>query len=131
MKKVVFTLLIIMVLLSFGCVVIPITEELENPFIITISWNGDMLELDPDTGELPIQILDEKGAVVQATVNDEYGNLVIPEIYEWYLKGILIEDGDDTIYLDNTLQIGTYWLDLIVGKGAILSSEQVDFIVVK
>lgn len=118
-------------LFLFGCVVLTITEELENPFVITMTWNGETLIPDQDTGELPEQILDGNGAVVSACIFDEDGKIVIPEIYEWYLKGELIQEGAEEIYLDSTLGVGVYWLDLIVGKGEILSSEQLDFVVVQ
>ena len=62
---------------------------------------------------------------------DENGKTVVPKIYEWYLKGELFEDGEDTVFLKGTLEIGTYWLDLIVGTDEVLSSEQVEFVVEK
>jgi hypothetical protein len=131
MKKFIFLLLMGLFLFLCGCVVLTITEELENPFVITMTWNGETLIPDQETGELPEQILDGDGAVVRARIADEDGKIVIPEIYEWYLKGELIQEGTEELYLDSTLEVGIYWLDLIVGKGEILSSEQLDFVVVQ
>jgi len=129
MKKVIVLLFIVIIILLFSnCAVITITEDLENPFIITFTWNGETLVPDSETGELPVQTLDENGAEVKALVADENGKNVVPDIYEWYLKGELFEDGEDTIFLNGTLEIGIYWLDLIVGEDEILSSEQVEFV---
>jgi hypothetical protein len=133
MKNVKFPLLtwliIIGIVLFFcGCVVVNITEDLQNPYLITMTWNGETLVPDPETGELPVQTLDENGVEVKALVTDENGKIVVPDIYEWYLKGELFEEGEDTVFLNGTLEIGTYWLDLIVGEDEILSSEQVEFV---
>ena len=130
MKKLIFSILIgagIFLLFS-GCVVVTITEDLQNPFIITIKWNDVELETDTKTGQLPVQTLDEKGAVVEAIVEDEYENPVFDATYEWYLNGELVEAWDGSkIELNGTMANGFYWLDLIVGKGVILSSERVEF----
>jgi hypothetical protein len=131
MKKVIYLLLIGigMVLLFSGCVVVTITEDLQNPFLITMTWNGKVLEPDSESGRLPIQTFNLNGAVITATVTDEYGDPVLPDVYEWYLKGELIEEWhDNTVVLDDTLEMGMYWLDIIVGKGTIISSEQLEFI---
>jgi len=130
MKKFIFSILIGagIVLLFSGCVVVTITEDLQNPFIITIRWNDVELEPDTKTGQLPVQTLDEKGAVVEAIVKDEYGNTVFDATYEWYLNGERVEEWNDSkIELSGTMANGFYWLDLIVGKGEILSSERVEF----
>ena len=132
MKKIIFTVLIgITIFFLLGCVNFLITTDLENPFVITILWNDVELVPDPDTGELPLQMLDADGAVVTALVFDENGVPVVPEIYEWYLRGELIKQNSDTITLDNSPGIGSYWLDIIVGKDTILSSEQVEFIIIE
>jgi hypothetical protein len=133
MKKLLFSFLIVtgIVLLFSGCVVVTITEDLQNPFLITMTWDGETLEPD-DTGQLPVQTLDEEGAVVEATVIDEYGDPVFCATYEWYLNGELIEDGKDKSFdLSGTLEIGSYCLDFIVKKDTILSSEHVEFIKVE
>lgn len=132
MKKIIFSVLIgIIIFFLLGCVNFLITTDLENPFVITILWNDVELVPDPDTGELPLQMLDADGAVVTALVFDENGVPVVPEIYEWYLRGELIKQNSDTITLDNSPGIGSYWLDIIVGKDTILSSEQVEFIIIE
>lgn len=132
MKKIIFTVLIgITIFFLLGCVNFLITTDLENPFVITILWNDVELVPDPDTGELPLQMLDADGAVVTALVFDENGVPVVPEIYEWYLRGELIKQNVDTVTLDNSPGIGSYWLDIIVGKDTILSSEQVEFIIIE
>jgi hypothetical protein len=131
MKKFLFSILIGLFLFIFGCQIFLITPELENPFIITLYWNDRELMPDPDTGELPVQNLDESGAVVEAEVTDEYGEKVIPEVYEWYISGELIKQGVNSVFLDNSMGIGNYWLDVIVGKDSILSSEHVDFIIME
>jgi len=132
MKKIIITVLIgIIIFFLLGCVNFLITTDLENPFVITILWNDVELVPDPDTGELPLQMLDADGAVVTALVFDENGVPVVPEIYEWYLRGELIKQNSDTITLDNSPGIGSYWLDIIVGKDTILSSEQVEFIIIE
>lgn len=118
-------------MLFSSCAVITIVEDLENPFNITFTWNDVTLLPDSDTGELPVQTLDDDGAVVQASVTDEDGNPVVTKMYEWYLNGELFEEGEDIVFISGTLEIGTYWLDLIVGKGEILSSEQVEFVMEK
>jgi hypothetical protein len=130
MLKIIFPLFIALLLLICGCAILTITADLENPLLITLTWNGETLETDPATGKLPGQILDTDGAVVRASITDEYGNPVIPESYEWYLKGEFYEDGD-TILLDNTMGIGVYWLDIIVKNDTILSSEQVEFVILE
>jgi len=132
MKKIIFSVLIgIIIFFLLGCVNFLITTDLENPFVITILWNDVELVPDPDTGELPLQMLDADGAVVTALVFDENGVPVVPEIYEWYLRGELIKQNADTVTLDNSPGIGSYWLDIIVGKDTILSSEQVEFIIIE
>lgn len=131
MKKFLFSILIGLFLFIFGCQIFLIIPELENPFIITLYWNDQELMPDPDTGELPVQNLDESGAVVEAEVTDEYGEKVIPEVYEWYISGELIKQGVNSVFLDNSMGIGNYWLDVIVGKDSILSSEHVDFIIME
>jgi hypothetical protein len=131
MKKLFSSILICSLLFLFGCVNFIISPELENPFIITLYWNGQELEPDQDTGELPVQTMDENGAHVQAEVTDEFDETVKPATYEWYLQGELIEQGVNEIFIDSSREIGYYWLDIIVGKGEILSSEHVDFKIVE
>ena len=55
MNKLIFSILIWagIVLLFSGCVVVTITEDLQNPFIITIKWND--VELEPDT-KTPVKV---------------------------------------------------------------------------
>jgi hypothetical protein len=135
MKKIIFSILIIavIVMLFSGCMVVTITEDMQNPFIITMTWyygeKGETLLPDPETGQLPVQTLDVKGAVVEATVEDEYGHPVIDATYEWYLNGELKQKGEKNTYeLSGTLERGSYWLNIIVGKGEILSSEHIEFV---
>jgi hypothetical protein len=116
-------------LFLIGCVVIPITTELENPFILQINWDKKNLYPD-DTGELPLQIIRNESVTVIVSVFDEYENRVIfddLDIFEWYLNGELFDEDKDTITLPHSLDKGTYWLDIIVGKDSILSSEHVRF----
>jgi hypothetical protein len=138
MRKITFSLLIgiSIVLLFSGCVIVTITDDLQNPFIITMTWyygenaeKGETLLPDPETGELPVQTLEGNGAVVEATVEDEYGAPVIDATYEWYLNGELKQTGKNNMYeISGTLEIGSYWLDLVVGKGEVLSSEHLEFV---
>jgi len=111
--------------------VIPITAELENPFIITVSW--DKQELIPENGELPPQTLYKESVSVHASVFDEYENPLSLEdldIFEWYVNGQpVVEYKTDTITIEKPQSKGTYWLDIIVGKDLILSSEHVRFTV--
>lgn len=117
------------ILFFSGCVFVTITPELENPFIITVYWNGEPLVPDTESGVLPTKTLGEKGAEIHASVKDEKGNHVVPETFEWYLKGELKYEGVDTIFVENTLDRGTYWIDILVKEGLILSSEHVKFVV--
>jgi len=104
-----------------------ITPELENPFVITMRWNDEVLVPDTDTGDLPIQSLTKEGAEVEATVKDENGDIVIPGRYEWYLQDELLSCQDKTINIPGTLEPGFYQLILIVKKESILSSECIKF----
>jgi hypothetical protein len=135
MKKIFFSLIIISSLVFFfGCAVIDITVDLQNPYLITIKWDdGEIRELIPDpvTGELPIQTLDTVSAGVEAFVTDENGNSVDDiRTYDWYLNGALFTRGKK-ITIENTLEVGTYQLSLLVAKGSIVSSVQIQFIVIK
>ena len=131
MKGTFYIVLISLLFFLCGCVVFSITSDMENPFVLTLIWNGETLTPDPETGDLPVQTINGESVMVQVMVEDENGNMITPELYEWYLTGELIAEGNDTVYIDKSLEIGVYWLDVIVGKGDVLSSEQVDFIVQK
>ena len=115
MKKINIILIGVLLLLVPGCLILEITPELDNPFIIT--FTGVMEDL-PLGEEMEIT----------ANITDENGIDVIPDSYEWYLDGELIPDQNgDTIWIGNTLELGVYWLDLIVTKDSILSSDRVIF----
>jgi hypothetical protein len=115
----------VLLLALTGCLVVSITEDMQNPFTVTINWDGTALVPEPDTGSLPLQTLDENGAVVSVSVKDERGSTVVPETYEWYINDELILTGSDTVVIDGSRASGT--LSVIVGQGEILSSEQVLF----
>lgn len=119
------------VLLS-GCAVVTVIEDLQNPFLITITWDGT--ELTPDAaGELPSQCYSQSDAVVvEVAVSDEFGCDVVPESCEWYLEDELIEKDTDSVELAGTLAVGVvHQLNVLVKKGAILSSESVQFQVIE
>jgi hypothetical protein len=119
------------VLLS-GCAVVTVIEDLQNPFLITITWDGT--ELSPDAaGELPSQCYSQSDAVVvEVAVSDEFGCDVVPESCEWYLEDELIEKDTDSVELAGTLAVGVvHQLNVLVKKGAILSSESVQFQVIE
>ena len=118
-NKVILMIIGIAVLLFSGCLIIDVIPELENPFIITFSGVREYL---PQGTEMKIT----------AHTIDEYGYEIIPESYEWYLNGEEIPDAeDDTVQVGPSLELGIYWLDLIVQKDRILSSERVIFWVVE
>ena len=118
-NKVILLIIGIVVLLFSGCLVIDVVPELENPFIITFSGAREYL---PQGDEME----------VTAHTVDEYGVEILPESYEWYLNGEMIpEEEDDTVKVGSSLELGLYWLDLVVQKDFILSSERVIFEVVE
>jgi hypothetical protein len=127
MNKVFIILLVMMVplLATTGCLVVSITEDMQNPFTLTVTWDGTVLVTDQDTGSLPVQTLNEKGAVVSVSVKDERGDTVVPETYEWYINDELILTGKESVFIDGSRASGT--LSVIVGQGEVLSSEQVFF----
>ena len=118
-NKVIIMIVGIAVLLFSGCLVIEVLPELENPFMITFSGAREYLPQDTEME-------------IKAHTADEYGNEIIPESYEWYLNGEIVPEAkEDTITVGPSLELGIYWLDLIVKKDLILSSERVIFEVVE
>ncbi len=118
MKKINIILIGVLLLLVPGCLILEITPELDNPFIITFSGVREELPLDEEME-------------IAANTTDENGIDVIPDSYEWYLDGELIPDQNgNMIRIGRTLELGVYWLDLIVTKDSILSSDRVIFEVI-
>jgi hypothetical protein len=68
---------------------------------------------------------------VTAIVEDENGNKIIPDKYEWYLDGNQLSEKSKNITIGSGLAPDQYTLDLIVIKDLILSSESVGFQVVE
>lgn len=94
-----------------GNVQLNITSNLQNPLDISLSGQQSSLAL----GE---------NMTVSATVSQT------PTSYQWYLNGVqLNNETSNIITIGSTLSIGSYWLDLLVGKDGILSSEGVAFMV--
>jgi hypothetical protein len=133
LRQIVCYIIPAVLLFIVGCVVIPITAELENPFIIKVFWDEKELDPNPDTGEIPPQTFDKESVSVRASVFDEYEkhlSLDDLDIFEWYINGqLVVEYKTDTITIEKPQSKGTYWLDIIVGKDTILSSEHVRFTV--
>jgi hypothetical protein len=68
---------------------------------------------------------------VIAITTDEFGNSLKVDGYQWYLDGEeLPGETKNTIVIGSELFVGTYWLDLMVTKGSIISSGRVVFEVV-
>jgi hypothetical protein len=96
-----------------GGLELEIITEMENPIEITFSG---ALELLPSGSNM----------TVFASTSEPVDS------YQWYLKGTPINgETSDTITIGETLEPGTYWLDLVVVKGSILSSQGVVFEVVQ
>lgn len=92
-----------------GDIDIEIITNIENPLDITLAGSQSSL-------------LPGSSMTVTATVSET------PDSYQWYLNGeILYGETSSSITIGNTLAIGTYGLDLIVTKGAIISSEGFTF----
>lgn len=105
--------------LGLGLVEISIEEKLDNP--LNISFSGDQRFL-----------LEGNNMEITATVTDENGNPVTPDSYEWYFDGELISgETSNTIIIGGNLLPDTYYLDLVVTMGNVISSETVVFEVVK
>jgi len=104
--------------IGLGFVEITVEEELENP--LTISFSGSRRFL-----------LQGNNMDITATVTDENGNSITPDSYEWYLDGdLLTGETDNTITIGDSLAPDTYYLDLVVTKGNIISSSTIVFEIV-
>jgi len=104
--------------IGLGFVEITVKEELENPLTVTFSGSSRFL-------------LQGNNMTITATVTDENGNSITPDSYEWYLDGeLLINETDNTITIGESLAPDTYYLDLVVTKGNIISSSTVVFEIV-
>jgi hypothetical protein len=96
-----------------GGLELEIITEMENP--IEITFSGAMEFLPSGTN-----------MTVSASTSEPVDS------YQWYLKGDPINgETGNTITIGETLEPGTYWLDLVVIKGSILSSEGIVFEVVQ
>ena len=93
-----------------GSVELDIALSLDNPITITFS------------GEQPT-IVEGSSMTVTATL-DPTGT---PDSYQWYLNGAAESGGWPSITTGSALGPGNYWLDLVVKRGDILSSDYVLF----
>ncbi|MCK5712632.1 MAG: hypothetical protein KAI25_07950, partial [Hyphomicrobiaceae bacterium] len=92
-------------------VVITIGEDLQNPIDITLSGQVDILSpgTDMTVTAIPSEPVDS---------------------YRWYLNGtVLSGETGSSITIGSNLSPGSYRLDVIVSKGAVLSSKSHNFIV--
>jgi hypothetical protein len=89
-----------------GGLQLEITPDMQNP--IEIGFNvAESVQLPPG-GEV----------TVVATTSEAVDG------YQWYLQGVpLAGETTDTVTIGSGLEAGTYWLDLVVVKGGVLSSE--------
>jgi hypothetical protein len=101
-----------------GCLVLNIEPELQNPMTITFDGVKDVLQLG-DTMN------------VTAIVEDEYGNKITPDKYEWYLDGNQLSEKSNNLVIGSDLIPDQYTLDLVVIKDSILSSDSVGFQVIE
>lgn len=101
-----------------GCLVLNIEPELQNPMTITFDGVQDILHLGDNMN-------------VTAIVEDEYGNEITPDEYEWYLDGNQLSEKSNNVTVGSSLTPDQYTLDLVVINDSILSSDSVSFQVVE
>lgn len=111
-------------------------ELSEKTFTLVKDVNRGGLELEIITDmENPIEIIFSGALEIlpsgsNMTVFASTSELV--DSYQWYLKGNPISgEIGNTITIGETLEPGTYWLDLVVIKDSILSSEGIVFEVIQ
>jgi hypothetical protein len=96
-----------------GGLELEIITEMENPIEITFSGALEFLPLGSNM-------------TVFASTSEPVDS------YQWYLRGMPVSgETGNTITIGETLELGTYWLDLVVVKGSILSSEGIVFEVIQ
>jgi hypothetical protein len=136
MRNILFLLGSVGLVMLVGCAMVTITVDLDNPYPVTMIWNGEELAPDPGTDELPAQILEEGGAVVESLVKDACGKPIKPDSCEWYLNDALLKrevltrcSSSSKVVIEDNLGYGTYQLSLIAQKDKILSSVRLQIIV--
>jgi hypothetical protein len=123
-----------------GTLTFDIIPDLQNPIEIAIEFDGTVLTPDPIDGSLPVQTVTfgTPSLVVAATYTDENGvsiNAADLDMQEWYHRAdeILAANDSNTVTLGsqgmNELAVGTHWLDLLIQKGPVLSSQRVIYVV--
>jgi hypothetical protein len=92
-----------------GGVRVTIEHEFDNPFEVNI------LGVDPEV---------LAGAEIVATAEPTGADR-----YEWYLDGMPLDTGERIIFTD--VPLGHHWLSVVVTRGSVMSSESVEFDVVR
>ena len=93
-----------------GGLEINLVEEMQNPISITLNV--------PDTFTLHVG----QTVLVAATTSEPVDS------YQWYLRGVLLGgESRSFVTVGGGLGAGTYWLDLVVTAGDVLSSRGVVF----
>jgi Tol biopolymer transport system component len=111
---------------------IEITPEMNNPLTVELS-GGQPYLLEGQSMTITGAVTDENGATFDPAEIDSY---------EWYIQGDLVKTVDGTGTNPNIFNIpadlpddykqpGSYWLDLIVVEGTILSSQTLVFEIVE